>query len=262
MTLDTPIHTNEQSIDRVLHAGRPVIVVFWQNECAPCAQLNPALSRLAAAYAGKALIAKVDVRDNPALAHRYGIARLPGLVFVKDGATVAQTSGALPEATVRAWLEHLVAGRPRPPLVEGPSVPLDGARSRGAPLSGAAGQHPIDQEPMRSQEPGAPIMVTDATFDQVVGRSDLPVLVDFWAPWCGPCRVIAPVVERLAQEFAGRAVVAKLNVDENPRTAGRFAISSIPALFVFKRGQAVERLFGTQPAPTLRQALARHVTNS
>src|SRR5512132_4252625 len=116
MALDTPIHTSEQSIDRVLQAGRPILLVFWGNGCAPCEQLNPALDRLAATYAGKALIAKVDVRDNPALTQRYGISRLPGLVFVKDGATVAQTSGALPEARLRDWLEYLVAGGPRPAL--------------------------------------------------------------------------------------------------------------------------------------------------
>jgi thioredoxin 1 len=263
MTLDAPIHTNEQSIDRVLRAGRPVILVFWQQGCAPCAQLNPALDRLAAAYASKALIAKVDTRDNPALVRRYNIARLPGLVFVKDGATVAQTSGALPEATLRAWLDHLVTGGPRPALPEGPGVPLDGTPGGRAPSSGAAGQRPADQEAARPEPAhSTPIVVTDATFDQVVGASDRPVLVDFWAPWCGPCRVVAPTVERLAQEFAGRAVVAKLNVDENPRTAQRFAISSIPALFIFQRGQVVERLLGAQPAPALRQALARHVPSS
>jgi len=262
MSIDTPIHTNEQSVDRVLRAGRPVVLVFWQQGCAPCAQLNPALDRLAAAYAGKALIAKVDVRDNPALARRYGVARLPGLVFVKDGTTVAQTSGALPEAVLRDWLEHLVAGGPRPALPEGPSVPLDGQSGARAPTGGAAGQPPADQRPARPQPaPGAPLIVTDATFDQVVS-GDLPVLVDFWAPWCGPCRAVAPTVERLAQEFAGRAVVAKLNVDDNPRTAQRFGISGIPALLVFQGGQVVERLLGAQPAPALRQALVRHVAGS
>ena len=82
------------------------------------------------------------------------------------------------------------------------------------------------------------------------------------ARYCGPCRAVAPTVEQLAQEFAGRALVAKLNVDENPRIAQRFGISSIPALYIFKRGRVAERLVGAQPAPALRQALARHVGGS
>src|SRR5262249_18490209 len=193
---------------------------------------------------------------------RYGVARLPGLVFIKDGATVAQTTGALSETTLRAWLEHLVTGGPRPALPEGPSVPLNGTSGERAQASRAAGQRPADRAPARPQPSSSkPIVVTDATFDQVIGGSDLPVLVDFWAPWCGPCRAVAPTVERLAQEFAGRAVVAKLNVDENPRTAQRFGISGIPALLVFQGSQVVERLLGAQPAPMLRQALARHVAS-
>ena len=101
-------------------------------------------------------------------------------------------------------------------------------------------------------------MLTDQTFEKVVSQSDKPVLVDFWAPWCGPCRMVAPAVEQLAGEFAGRAVVAKLNVDENPRVSQRFDIRSIPALFVFRRGQVVERIVGAQPASVLRAALEKH----
>src|SRR5262245_45549202 len=92
MAFTTPIHTNEQSVDRVLRAGLPVLLVFWRKDCAPCQQLDPDLNRLAAAYAGKALIAKVDVQDNPALARRYKVTQLPGLVFVKDGQPVERAS--------------------------------------------------------------------------------------------------------------------------------------------------------------------------
>ncbi len=105
---------------------------------------------------------------------------------------------------------------------------------------------------------GAITEVTDSNFQAEVLESTEPVLVDFWAPWCGPCRMVAPVVEQLAQEFAGRAVVAKLNTDENQRTAQRFGIMSIPALYIFQRGQVVERLVGAQPAAVLRQALAKY----
>jgi len=85
------------------------------------------------------------------------------------------------------------------------------------------------------------------------------VLVDFWAPWCGPCRMVAPSVEQLAREFAGRAVVGKLNVDDNRMTAGRYNIMSIPSLLILKRGAVVDQIVGVQPMDVLRQRLARHV---
>lgn len=257
MTFSTPIRTGEQSIDRVLRAGLPVLLIFDRKGCPTCQQLDPSLERLAAAFAGRALLARVDADDNPALVQKYGIAALPGLVFVKNGAPVARTSGVVAEEALRAWLTHLTDGGVPPPLPQGPSVPL--ARQAPRPTPEPSATH-------RTAANGAagspPVTLSDATFDQIVGASTQPVLVDFWAPWCGPCRAVAPSVERLAQEFAGRAVVAKLNVDENPRTAQRFGIRSIPSLYVFKNGRVVERLVGAQPYPVLRQALARHVGGS
>jgi thioredoxin 2 len=103
----------------------------------------------------------------------------------------------------------------------------------------------------------APVVVTDATFVAEVERSPLPVLVDAWAAWCGPCRTIAPAIDELAAELAGKVRVAKLNVDENSATASRFDIRSIPTLLVIAGGREVDRIVGAQPKPVIRARLDR-----
>jgi thioredoxin 2 len=106
---------------------------------------------------------------------------------------------------------------------------------------------------------GGPLTVTDATFADLVERAPLPVLVDAWAPWCGPCRIIAPVVDELAAEMAGRLRVTKLNVDENPMTASRFNLRSIPTLLVMHGGREVDRIVGALPKAEITRRLQRHV---
>ena len=101
-----------------------------------------------------------------------------------------------------------------------------------------------------------PVPLHDAaSFDELVGRSPLPVVVDFWAPWCGPCRMVAPEIEKLARAQAGKVVVAKLDTDAVPAVAARFGIQSIPTLVLFEGGREAKRIAGAMPAPQMERAL-------
>ncbi len=103
------------------------------------------------------------------------------------------------------------------------------------------------------------VYVNDAEFAQLVQSSEQPVLVDFWAEWCGPCRAIAPVLEELSEEFAGKAIIAKMNVDENQQIPAQYGIRSIPTLILFKNGEVAETLVGALPKAQFVQLLNQHI---
>jgi thioredoxin 2 len=109
--------------------------------------------------------------------------------------------------------------------------------------------------------PETPVAVSDAEWATEVDASPMPVLVDFWAPWCGPCRTMAPVLDQLAAETKGRLKVTKLNVDENPRMAAAFQVQAIPTLILFDRGQKREEIRGALPKAALRARLDRHLSS-
>ncbi len=102
-----------------------------------------------------------------------------------------------------------------------------------------------------------PVHVTDAAFEKTVLQSELPVIVDFWAPWCGPCRMVAPVLDKLAAEYAGKLVVAKVNTDENPEWATRYGVQGIPTMLFVAGGKIVHRQVGALPEGMLRDVLSQ-----
>jgi thioredoxin 2 len=134
------------------------------------------------------------------------------------------------------------------------------AAATSRPVCGQCGSSLRMDAGAQAADTGRPLPVTDATFERdVLGAGSVPVLVDCWAAWCGPCRMIAPVLDELAAQAGGRYRIAKLNVDENKRIPAQFRIQSIPTLLIFKNGQLVDRLVGAHPKQTIAAKLAEHL---
>ena len=223
--MSEPIHVNDNTFEKaVLQSPVPVVVDFWAPWCAPCYAIAPHIEKLAREYDGKIRVVKVNTDDNPQWAMRYGVRGIPTVLFVKDGQEMDRLVGVRGYADLKRMVDEKLLG----------------ARSPIAEVAFA---------------PGKPIIVTDANFDQIVLRSTKPVLVDFWAEWCAPCHMIAPIIEQLAEEYADRVVVAKLNVDESPMVPQRYGIMGIPTIILFKDGQVVEKFVGVRPISAYRQAL-------
>ncbi len=221
---NTPITTDSNNLPKILNQSLPVLLYLYDSRQAPNRALDTAITTAAKVNAGQLLVARVDVAANPQTQREYGSLSAPAVVtLLKEGSgrtTKSQVANINP-TDLQAHIDYLLGKGPAP-------------------------KQPVT--PPKSSASAAPQVVTDATFEREVLQSKEPVLVDFWAAWCGPCRTIAPAVEKAAQTYAGRARVVKVNVDENPALAQRFQVMSIPTLIVFKNGQAVKRQVGANPA--------------
>ncbi len=229
---DAPIISNDQSLDRLLAVDLPVLILFWSGQDYPEA-INQAMVTLASSQAGELILAKINAHDSPHAARRFNVRQTPVLVGTKGGGEVTRA-------------EH-----PRLEDLEAHAHFLLGQAARPANTTNPAQSEQASGNVNRAAE-SRPMPVRDATFEQMVLQASVPVLVDFWAPWCGPCHAVAPVLDRLARDFAGRLRVAKVNVDENPHYAGLYGVQGIPTLLFVRNGQVVERLVGAMPENYLR----------
>ena len=226
----------------VLQSSEPVLVDFWAPWCGPCRMIAPVVEQLAAENSGSIKIGKVNVDNSPQAAERYGVSSIPTLLIFKSGQVVKSFVGMQPKgACKKPWTRRRPDERPRRMRRE----------------SVACG--PIVKDRQSTQDGdlkmGSVVEFTDGNFGQEVLQSTAPVLVDFWAPWCPPCRAIAPVVEQLAVDNAGSIKIGKVNVDVSPQAAEHYGVGSIPTLLIFKSGKVVKSFVGMQPKGRLQEAL-------
>jgi thioredoxin 1 len=224
----------DASLEPVLNGEKPALILVTNGEGVR-GDFNSAFKKAAGENAGL-VFATIDPTRNPAAAARFEAGSKPVLI---------------------GWCGGEVLRRPRP-WGSDLTLAVEQMRATAPAPAEAAPQAAKEIAPVNATPQAVidhPVKVTDATFEQEVLNSDLPVLVDFWAEWCGPCRMVAPTLDKLAKEFAGQVKIAKLNVDENPGVAQAFRVMSIPNIMLIKNRTIVFNQPGALPEPAFRDLI-------
>jgi thioredoxin 1 len=241
-----PIVLTDANLDTILNGSKPVLVLVTTGEGVR-GDFRVAYDKTAGEKRD-IVFAKLDPRTNPRAAEIFGAGDKPLLVGWYCGQEIARRPRPwgtdLPLAI--ELLEQAVGDNPMPAeSVEEDVLPEE------------AKETVVTDQPQVVYS--APVVVTDATFEQEVLNSDLPVLVDFWAAWCGPCRMVAPILDKLAKEYAGQIKIAKVDVDANPGLSQAFRIQSIPNLMIVKQRTMIFNQPGALPEAALRQLITQAI---
>ncbi|MDZ4770479.1 MAG: thioredoxin [Chloroflexota bacterium] len=236
----------DDTLDSALHGDRPVLLLFTNGDGVR-GDFKTAFDKAAADKSGDVIYARIDPDKNPLAAARFGVSDKPILVGWYCGEEVVRRprpwGSDLPLA-----LERVAAlVKERAPLVVAPSDNL----KKDTVMDDAVNQANLVYT--------KPVVVTDATFEAEVLESELPVLVDFWASWCGPCLQVAPVLDKLAKEFSGRIKIAKVDVDANPGLSQVFRITSIPNMMVVKNRTIIFNQPGALPEQYMRDLVQQAI---
>lgn len=242
--MTTPIELTDATLDSVLHETKPIMILITNGEGLR-GDFKVAYQKAADDAANKGVVfAQLDPTKNPKAAARLNAGEKPVLVGWYCGEEVVRRS--------RPW------GSDLPLALESIAREARATEPEAAAEPDAAA--PAATEPKKPAKVyDAPVNVVDDTFEDEVLKSDTLVIVDFWAPWCGPCRMVAPILDKLAKEFAGQIKIAKVNTDENPGLSQAFQIRSIPTLMIIKNRTMIFNQPGALPEPALRDLIQQAI---
>ena len=232
------IEANDQNFAEIVEKSDiPVIVDFWAPWCAPCRMLAPTFEKLANEYQGKVKFVKVNVDENPTTAIKYMVQGIPTVMIFKDGKPVKTLVGVKPEQEYKAELDALI---------------------------GEKSENQEEKKEENKAEGGVINVNGPAEFENALkDNEDRLIIADFWAPWCGPCKMVAPTLEQIAKDYTGKVAVVKVNVDEpaNQPLAMQFQVQSIPTIAFIQKDKPIEVTVGALPYEAFKDIIEKKLNS-